>query len=193
LPAQLRMLDDEWHHPAGLRYQPDFVSPEEEAALIGHIRALPLAPFQFGAFEGKRRVVSFGSRYDYTAQRLAGADPLPDWTTPFAARIERFAVLAPGSIVRHRHRHRLAPGQVPLRSGVRPIAGIGVQVPLPPEERHPVGAPYPRCAAPFSVCDDRRSTPCVGAQHPAGRDAALLDHLPHDGCLAGRGLIGEQP
>lgn len=98
MPAQLRMLDDEWHHPAGLRYQPDFVSPEEEAALIGHIRALPLAPFQFGAFEGKRRVVSFGSRYDYTAQRLAGADPLPDWTTPFAARIERFAVLAPGSI-----------------------------------------------------------------------------------------------
>ena len=50
------------------------------------------------AFEGKRRVVSFGSRYDYTAQRLAGADPLPDWTTPFAARIERFAVLAPGSV-----------------------------------------------------------------------------------------------
>jgi hypothetical protein len=37
-----------------LRYQPDFVSAEEEAALIGHISALPLTPFQFGAFEGKR-------------------------------------------------------------------------------------------------------------------------------------------
>jgi hypothetical protein len=32
--------------------------------------SLPLAPFQFGAFEGKRRVASFGLRYDYGVRRL---------------------------------------------------------------------------------------------------------------------------
>src|SRR4051794_8516546 len=40
--------------PAGLRYQPDFVSPATERDLIARLQQLPLAPFQFGAFEGKR-------------------------------------------------------------------------------------------------------------------------------------------
>src|SRR5262249_32968414 len=70
LPSQLSMFADESARPQGLHYRPDFISAQEEAALIGHIRALPLAPFQFGIYEGKRRVVFFGSRLNargYTA------------------------------------------------------------------------------------------------------------------------------
>jgi hypothetical protein len=52
--------------PVGLRYQADFVSAEEEQELVAHVRQLPLQPFQFGAYEGHRRVASFGWRYDYT-------------------------------------------------------------------------------------------------------------------------------
>jgi alkylated DNA repair dioxygenase AlkB len=81
-----------------LRYQPDFIAADKEAELIGHIRALPLAPFQFGAFEGKRRVFSYGSRYDYTAQRIAPADPLPEWITAIAERVEVFAKLPAGAV-----------------------------------------------------------------------------------------------
>jgi hypothetical protein len=55
------MFADESARPEGLHYQPDFISAQEETALIGHIRALPLAPFQFGIYEGKRRVAFFGS------------------------------------------------------------------------------------------------------------------------------------
>ena len=55
------MFADESARPEGLHYQPDFISAQEEAALIGNIGALPLAPFQFGIYEGKRRVVFFGS------------------------------------------------------------------------------------------------------------------------------------
>ncbi|HUR43008.1 MAG TPA: alpha-ketoglutarate-dependent dioxygenase AlkB [Aestuariivirga sp.] len=84
--------------PEGLRYQPDFVQPEEETILIQHIRALPLAPFQFGAFEGKRRVASFGWRYDYTDQKLVQAEDLPEWIAPVIAMIENFSGLPPGSI-----------------------------------------------------------------------------------------------
>jgi hypothetical protein len=40
---------------------------------------LPLQPFQFGAFEGKRRVASFGFRHDYALQLLQPADPIPGW------------------------------------------------------------------------------------------------------------------
>src|ERR1700729_687480 len=44
--------------PQGLRYQADFISAGEEGDLIARIRAPPLAPFQFGVFAGKRRLVS---------------------------------------------------------------------------------------------------------------------------------------
>ena len=61
--------------PEGLRYAEEFVSPAAEKTLIGHIAVLPLQPFQFGQYEGKRRVASFGFRYDYTMRRLEEADP----------------------------------------------------------------------------------------------------------------------
>ena len=41
--------------PQGLRYQPDFISPMVERELIAHISALPLVPFRFGSYQGKRR------------------------------------------------------------------------------------------------------------------------------------------
>ena len=92
------MFADESARPEGLHYHPDFTSAQEEAALIGYIRALPLAPFQFGIYEGKRRVVFFGSRYDFTHQRLEAAEELPAWLVPLARRVERFAALPSGSI-----------------------------------------------------------------------------------------------
>jgi alkylated DNA repair dioxygenase AlkB len=66
--------------------------------LIAHIAALPLAPFQFGAFEGKRRVASFGWRYDYAHQRLEPADDLPEWLKPLIEKIETEEGLPPGTI-----------------------------------------------------------------------------------------------
>lgn len=77
--------------PDGLRYEPDFISAAEEQDLIGQIQRLPLQPFQFGAYEGKRRVASFGWRYDYTERRLEAAAPLPSWLLPLIARIEAVA------------------------------------------------------------------------------------------------------
>lgn len=51
---------------------------------------MPLEPFQFGQYEGKRRVVSFGFSYDYTARRLVEAEPIPDWLSDVARRVEAF-------------------------------------------------------------------------------------------------------
>lgn len=89
---QLAFFDDA-RMPEGLRYQPELVTGDEEQALIGRFATLPLRPFQFGAFEGKRRVASFGFRYDYAEQRLREAEPLPDWTVPLARRVAAFASL----------------------------------------------------------------------------------------------------
>jgi alkylated DNA repair dioxygenase AlkB len=84
--------------PPGLRYQPDFVSAADEQELIAGIAALPLKPFQFGAFEGHRRVKSFGFRYDYTLQKLQPSEPIPEWLERTARAVERFGELRPGSV-----------------------------------------------------------------------------------------------
>src|SRR5258707_14264999 len=61
-----------------------------EFHLIEGIRGLPLQPFQFGAFEGKRRVASFGFKYDYGQQRLQEAEEIPEWLAPMIAKVEAY-------------------------------------------------------------------------------------------------------
>jgi hypothetical protein len=78
LAEQLPLFADQSPAPEGLRYAIGFVSPAIEQNLMARIAELPLQPFQFGQFEGKRRVASFGYRYDYTLRRLRDADPIPE-------------------------------------------------------------------------------------------------------------------
>jgi alkylated DNA repair dioxygenase AlkB len=96
--AQLALFPEQSAGPAGLRYQPEFVSRASESELISRISELPLQPFQFGAFEGKRRVASFGFRYDYTLERIQAADPIPAWLTSIARSVETFGNLPAGSV-----------------------------------------------------------------------------------------------
>jgi alkylated DNA repair dioxygenase AlkB len=90
LSEQYSLFADTPPGPEGLSYNDDFITTVEERDLVAHIAALPLQPFQFGAFEGKRRVASFGFRYDYTSRRLYEAEPVPDWLAAMVAKVEAF-------------------------------------------------------------------------------------------------------
>jgi alkylated DNA repair dioxygenase AlkB len=90
LTEQLALFADDNRAPEGLRYTAEFIAPAIECELIGQVAALPLQPFQFGAFEGKRRGASFGFRYDYTLQRLQPAEPIPAWLLPLIEKVEAF-------------------------------------------------------------------------------------------------------
>jgi len=97
--SQFALFDHEiFAGPEGLRYAPEFVSEEVEHDLIARIAELPLKPFQFGAFEGHRRVKSFGFRHDYTLQKLTESDPIPDWLNRVARSVEAFGNLREGSV-----------------------------------------------------------------------------------------------
>jgi alkylated DNA repair dioxygenase AlkB len=96
--TQLALFEQQDAWPSGLRYQPEFISRTEERRLIGATRELPLGPFQFGAFEGKRRVASFGFRYDYSEHRLHDAEPIPEFIREILPRAESFAGVRTGSI-----------------------------------------------------------------------------------------------
>jgi alkylated DNA repair dioxygenase AlkB len=98
LSAQFALFDDDNAGPKGLRYMREFISADTECELIAHIAELPLKPFQFGAFEGHRRVKSFGFRYDYSEQRLVDAEPIPQWLHDVARAVEGFDSLTAGSV-----------------------------------------------------------------------------------------------
>lgn len=74
--------------PAGFRYKSDFVTPDEEQVLAEWIATLDLKPFEFRGYQGLRRVVSFGARYDYDNRRM---DHAPDFPTPLLGVRERAA------------------------------------------------------------------------------------------------------
>ena len=96
---QLALFEDQaFAGPEGLRYAREFVSAEVERELIARVAELPLKPFQFGAFEGHRRVKSFGFRYDYTQQKLIESEPMPDWLKGLARSVEAFGNLREASV-----------------------------------------------------------------------------------------------
>lgn len=64
----------------GLTYVQDFVSHQEETALLAHLDGVPWST------EMQRRVYSFGSRYGPTGERLPRG-PLPDWVQEIAERL----------------------------------------------------------------------------------------------------------
>ncbi len=90
MSEQFALFSNSPLEPEGLRYACEFISPEIERELIGRIAGLPLQPFQFGQYEGKRRVAWFGFQYDYTQRRLLDADPIPDWLAPIIEGVEAF-------------------------------------------------------------------------------------------------------
>jgi alkylated DNA repair dioxygenase AlkB len=68
--------------PEGFRYKPELIDAGLEQSLIRDMRELEFAPFQFHGFEGKRRVVSFGWRYDFNGGGLKKAEELPAFLLP---------------------------------------------------------------------------------------------------------------
>ena len=84
--------------PEGFRYQRELIGPEDEKSLVRQIEGLPFANFQFHGFEGKRRVVSFGWRYDFNGGGLQRTDPMPGFLIPLRDAAARFATLEPAAL-----------------------------------------------------------------------------------------------
>lgn len=68
--------------PEGFAYRPDILDVAEEAQLLARLRDLPFKEFEFHGFLGKRRVVSFGWKYDFSTQRMHQVDAIPDFFLP---------------------------------------------------------------------------------------------------------------
>lgn len=81
----------------GLQYYPDFISDEEEAALIKEIQQHPLKTFMFHGFAAKRKVLSFGYSYDFETKLLVPVRPIPEVFNDLIERISTITKDAPSA------------------------------------------------------------------------------------------------
>ncbi|HVF30887.1 MAG TPA: alpha-ketoglutarate-dependent dioxygenase AlkB [Pyrinomonadaceae bacterium] len=81
--------------PEGFLYGDEFITTDEENELASHIRNLPLKEFEFQGYEARRRVISFGWRYNFGDAAITRADPIPKFLLPLRTRAAQFAGLEP--------------------------------------------------------------------------------------------------
>ena len=77
--------------PRGMVYEADFITRDEEAALLEEIQKLPLSEAKYKQYTAKRRIVSYGGTYDFSANELTPAGPIPPFLDPLRGRIAEWA------------------------------------------------------------------------------------------------------
>jgi alkylated DNA repair dioxygenase AlkB len=98
----------------GFCYQPALIEPSVEESLVMRMRELPFQEFNFHGYKGKRRVVSFGWKYEFSGGgQLHKADEIPEFLLDLRSRAASVAKLEPAAF------------QHVLVTEYRPGAGIG--------------------------------------------------------------------
>jgi alkylated DNA repair dioxygenase AlkB len=98
MQSQLDFFRTRPAYPEGFKYQPDVVAPSDEAALLAHIRQLPFREFEFQGYTGKRRVVSFGWKYDFNERVLDKAADIPGFLLDLRLTAAGFAGMDPEAL-----------------------------------------------------------------------------------------------
>jgi len=143
--------------PEGFAYRENLVTPREEADLLEILEGLPFEPFQFQGFEGRRRVVSYGLRYDFNGGGLIPTEPIPEWLLPARNRAAAFAGLAPDALVQvliNEYREGAPIGWHRDRPVFDKVVGVSLKSPTTLRFRRRDGARWQRSAvvlAPRSV------------------------------------------
>ena len=84
--------------PEGFRYEPELLTLDEEKSLLTEIAKLPFREFEFHGFTGKRRVVSYGWRYDFNERSLEKANDIPGFLLPVREKAAHFADIRPADL-----------------------------------------------------------------------------------------------
>lgn len=80
---------------AGLHYEPEFLTIEEEVHLLDVIRSLPLHAAKYKEYVARRMVVSFGGSYDFSKNKLLSGQPLDERLFFLRDRIAAWMNVAP--------------------------------------------------------------------------------------------------
>jgi alkylated DNA repair dioxygenase AlkB len=95
---QADFFSSEQAMPEGFVYREKVLSAEEERHFVEHLAMLPFAAFEFHGFLGRRRIVSFGWRYDYAGRQIRPSAQLPEFLLPLRERAAEVAGLSAESL-----------------------------------------------------------------------------------------------
>ena len=162
--------------PEGFAYRDELLSSDQERALVERFAQLHFREFEFRGFLGKRRIVSFGWRYDFNTRELQKAEEIPDFLLELRIRAGEFAHLdsnqlqqvlvteyAPGA------GNRLASRPAGVQRRRWRISAFSVLVSPAAQEGHTLGKSIYRTSAAFSIPAARPDPYRLAAQHPARR------------------------
>jgi alkylated DNA repair dioxygenase AlkB len=79
--------------PEGFRYQAGIVPQKLQEVLLEALPGLPFKPFDFHGYEGRRRVVSFGWKYDFDTESVRKIDAIPPLLLPLRQLAADFSEL----------------------------------------------------------------------------------------------------
>lgn len=85
--------------PKGLLYYPDFLTEEEEKAILSFIRELDYSQVVLHGQAAKRTVVHYGYTYDYEAVKIKKGEPFPDIIQKLSDQCAHQAGIAKDDIV----------------------------------------------------------------------------------------------
>ena len=85
--------------PDGFIYHENFIAEAEEHELIREIQKLPLTPFKYYQFTGRRRTASFGWQYEFGKSEITTAPEMPAFLLPIRRRAGNFFNIDPNRLV----------------------------------------------------------------------------------------------
>jgi alkylated DNA repair dioxygenase AlkB len=95
---QTELFPDASLLPPGFIYRPEFLTIDEQNALMAVILTLPLAEARYHEFTARRRIVSYGGSYDFSNHALRTAAPIPEFLHPLRTCIAALMDVSPESI-----------------------------------------------------------------------------------------------
>jgi alkylated DNA repair dioxygenase AlkB len=133
-PVQPPLFDFPSDLPQGLLYQPEFVTRDEEAALLAAIAPVPLREAKFREYFAKRRVAHFHADADAPRYDDGGADtftsgPMPAFLAALRDKVARWIGVEPSAFV-HALVSEYRPGTPIGWHRDKPVYGVVVGVSL---------------------------------------------------------------
>jgi len=85
--------------PEGMVYETDFLDTAQERSLVDLAASMPLKEMNYKGYTARRRVANFGGKYDFEANRLEAAAPLPPELQPLREKVAAWLGARPEDFV----------------------------------------------------------------------------------------------
>ncbi|RPI24655.1 MAG: alpha-ketoglutarate-dependent dioxygenase AlkB [Acidobacteria bacterium] len=84
--------------PEGFVYQPDFMTADEEKALLADIARLEFSTLTMHGVTARRRVIHYGWLYGYESFKITPGPPIPEFLLPIRERAARTVEVQPDEL-----------------------------------------------------------------------------------------------